>query len=141
MGAVQLDPIKADLLGRFCSARKSIDHVANIAVTHGLAHWLACRRITRWPSARQLRVLASARTARHAHMPELRHDFAASSMNFIHHIFPTGQRRFPMKQGHIDIIGGHIVIDRGAFGNDQANTAFGATAIIGRNVGPRHPIR
>src|SRR3546814_11877337 len=67
-------------------------------------------------------------------MPELRHDLAADTVDIFHDALPTLQR-LAMEIGHGGVHGRNRIIDRGAFGDDQAGFVFGPASIVGRDLG------
>jgi hypothetical protein len=138
MGAMDLDTVEAQAPRIRGAAGKGVDHPADMLARHrlrmleaGLGHAReAAHGQARRARARQLRVGSLGRVARHADMPELRHDLAADLMHRVDDTQPAIECR-TVEVRDVDAHGRDEVVDHRAFGDDQPGAAFGAPPVIG----------
>ena len=141
MRAVDLDAVESQALRVRGGLTEGLDDAADMLARHRLrmleaglgqareaAHGQARRA-----GARQLRMGRLGRVARHADMPELRHDLAADLMHRVDDTQPAIERR-TVEVRYVDAHGRDGVVDHRAFGDDQAGAAFGAPPVIGRDL-------
>ena len=131
MGAVQLDRVEAQPLRLAGSAAEGGNGIGDIAIAHGMAEGLAGLEQARRAFLR--RRVGVGVVAGGADMPQLRGDQAVAGMGFGHHLAPAGQR-CAEEIGDIGVVDRAGAFHPGAFGNDQADTTFGAAAVIGGDI-------
>jgi hypothetical protein len=73
-------------------------------------------------------------------MPELRDDLASRSVNLFYDP-PPSSNRVPMQQGNVvfaeaSVADGRRVIHTDALGEDQADTSFGPSRVVARDILP-----
>jgi hypothetical protein len=71
-------------------------------------------------------------------VPELREDAAAGLVDLLGYAPPSGQSVVSVEPGNVGVEARGGMRDEASLGDDEADSAFGAAAIIGRNIGSRH---
>jgi len=79
-------------------------------------------------------VRASAGVTQDALVPELRHDVPAGGVHVGRDLLPSRQRLGAVEVRHVHVVGGALVLRRGAFGQDQAGAARGARPVVCGNL-------
>ena len=124
--SVQLDAVEADFLRGSSRLRVSLDGGIDIVLSHGVlargAHGMCAVRGRR--SAGNLQ----------AEVPELRKNVSAGGVHLIDDVAPAVQRGFAIEVRDLGIESRGGMRRIGSFGDDQSHAAFGATAVVGRDV-------
>lgn len=79
--------------------------------------------------------------ARHARVPQLRHDAAARAMDLVDDPGPAGQRVRSVEVRHIVVRRRGRAVDEGALGDDQPGPAGRPPRVVRGDVLTRHPAR
>nr|GFD45931.1 hypothetical protein [Tanacetum cinerariifolium] len=104
--AVQLQAVEAQALGIGRGPAKGGDGIRDVVFRHGVALGLAGHHQARRAFKRLRRRPARAVLLHHAHVPELRADFAAAGVHFGGHVLPAGQRLLAVEVRNIGVVGG-----------------------------------
>ncbi|MNN25783.1 hypothetical protein D3C81_1392710 [compost metagenome] len=138
VGTVDLHPIHTDRLSIAGGLGESFDHLTNIVAAHAVDRHLAILDLLAGTIARHAGVRLGTQAAHAANMPELRNDATAFGMHGINDLFPAGQGVFAMEARYVRIAVGGLVIDCGAFGDDQADTCGGTATVVLDDLGMRY---
>src|SRR5690606_7279161 len=140
VGAVDLDTIKTQRLGIARRFGKGTHHILDVLARHHMADHLA--RLVHAARAVDGHGLgrANAGATHGADMPDLRNDTTTGLMHRIDHLLPAIQRR-AMKRRHLLVAIGRLVVDGGAFGNQQADAGLGAATVIANHFVVRDVVR
>ena len=141
MGAVNLDAVKSEGAGIRGGAGKGIHRRLDLGLRHRLGKLLAGLGKARRTMARHFRVGGLGGVAHHADMPELRHDLAASVMDFLHHTFPAFQGFVAPELRHIGVTGCNRRVDCRSFCDDKAAFGLGAAPVVGGDLRARNAAR
>ncbi len=128
--AMDFDAIEAQLFGRLRACGEGFDHVFDIRGGH-----------IRWTHRRHAGLEFNLRRNYCSDMPKLRKNEPAGRVDLVGDVLPSSQRAFTMKARDIRMESRDVMIDECSLGDDQADAAFGATAIIGRDVWARNAFR
>jgi hypothetical protein len=139
--AVQLDGVKAEALGVAGGAREGRDGVGDVGVAHPLAELLVRPRQARRAVIGPRRGPILTSRAHRADVPELRRHHAAGGVHLVDHRLPGGKFGLAMEARHVRIVQRGRPGRPRALGNDQADLALRATAVIGGDVVGGHAAR
>ncbi len=75
-----------------------------------------------------------------ADVPQLREDKRSGAVDFIDDPLPSGESVFPVNPGRVAFVAGARVRDEGPLGDDEADAALCAAAVVAGNVRARHAV-
>ncbi len=127
---MQLDGVKANILGVPGCLGKRRNHVVDVLLGHTLDQHLAILLLFHRTVTRHIPIRLGAEAADVADVPQLRRNLAAGGVHGINNLLPAGQRLVTIEVGHIRVAVGRDVIHHGAFGDDQTDTGFGAATVV-----------
>ena len=134
MGAVDLDPVEADLLGVGGGFGVGGNTVLDVFLAHCDWNFAIAGSDGRRGIARHLAVRLYPPHPLCADMPNLRDDLRPARMDLFYDATPSGESGVAVDVGYAVIAIGSLVLDKDAFGDDQSDAAFRAPPIIGRHV-------
>ena len=130
VGTMNLYPVKAHRLGSPGGVGKSLHHILDILMGHGVAIFLARLEQAGRRMPGHVLVRTNTRLAHRTHMPELRNNLATGLVDRIHHLLPPRHGGIAINGRHPLIAVGRLVAHKGALGDDQPHLTLGTTAVV-----------